>query len=77
MSCTQTPVAHSVSNQIFQYDMTFYKGNLEISFIGMGGMNRSNKNSVIVGTLPFFDPPNGATYFRPCTSGYVKVKELL
>ena len=28
-------------------------------------MKRSNENSVIVGILPFYYPPNGATYFRP------------
>ena len=45
--------------------MAFYLGNLEINFIGMGDMKRSSKSSVIVGVLPLYDPPNGATYFRP------------
>ena len=34
--------------------------------MGMGGMKRLNENSVIVGVLSFYDPPNEATYIRPC-----------
>ena len=52
------PVAHPVNIQIFQYDIVFYLGNLEINFIGTEAMKRSNENSVIVGILSFCDPPN-------------------
>ena len=51
------PVAHPVDNQIFQYDMVFYLGNLEMNLIGTGVMKRSNENSFIVGMLSFYDPP--------------------
>ena len=50
------PFAHPVNIQIFQYDMVFYLGNVEMNFIGTGPMKRSNENSVIVGILPFYDP---------------------
>ena len=57
--------AHPVNNQIFQYDMCFYLENLEMTFIATGVMKRSNQNSVKVGILSFYDPPNWATCFRP------------
>ena len=50
------PVAHPVN--IFQHDMVIYLGNLEVNFIGIEAMKRSNENSVIVGILSFYDPPN-------------------
>ena len=46
------PVAHPVNNQIFQYDLVFYLGSLEMNFIGAEAMKRSNENSVIVGLFP-------------------------
>ena len=52
------PVAHPVNYQIFQYDMVIYLGNLEMNFIGTEAMKRLNENSVIVGFLSFYDPPN-------------------
>ena len=52
------PVAHHANIKIFQYDMVFYLGNLEMNFIGTEAMKRSNENSVIVGILSFYDPPN-------------------
>ena len=52
------PVAHPVNIQIFQYDMVIYLGNLEMDFIGTEAMKRSNENSVIVGILSFYNPPN-------------------
>ena len=58
ISSTHAPVAHPVNIQIFQYDMVFYLGNLEMNFIGTEAMKRSNENSVIVGILSFYDPPH-------------------
>ena len=55
-----TTCCTSFNNQIFQYEMAFYLGTLEINFIGMGGMKKSRKNSVIVGILSFYEPPNEA-----------------
>ena len=52
------PVAHPANIQIFQYDMVIYLGNLEMNFIVTEAMKRSNENSVIVGILSFYDPPN-------------------
>ena len=52
------PAAHPVNYQIFQYDMVRYLGNLEMNFIGTEAMKRSNENSVIVGFLSFYYPPN-------------------
>ena len=52
------PVAHPVNIQIFQYDMVIYLGNIEMNVIGTEAMKRSNENSVIVGILSFYDPPN-------------------
>ena len=37
------PVTHPANIQIFQYDMVFYLGNLEVNFIGTGAMKRSNE----------------------------------
>ena len=51
------PVTHPANIQIFQYDMVFYLGNLEMNFIGTEAMKRSNENSVIVGILSFYNPP--------------------
>ena len=48
-------VARPVNNQIFQYEIAFYLGSLELNFIGTRAMNRSNENSVIVGILSY-DP---------------------
>ena len=42
--------------QNFQYDMTFYSGNLEMNFIVTGVTKRSNEKPVIVGILSFCDP---------------------
>ena len=50
------PVAHPENNKIFQHDMAFYFGNLEMNFRGTGVVERSNENSVIVGILSFYDP---------------------
>ena len=47
------PFVHPVNIQIFQYDVVFYLGNLEMKFIGTEAMKRSNENSVIVGILSF------------------------
>ena len=63
------PVAHPVNIQIFQYDMIIYLGNLEMNFIGTEAMKRSNENSVIVGILPFYNPPpqiEPLIYFLAC-----------
>ena len=57
MSSTHA-VAHPVNIQIFHYDMVIYLGNLEMNFIGTETIKRSNENSVIVGNLFFYDPPN-------------------
>ena len=57
MSSTHA-VAHPVNIQIFQYHMVIYLGNLEMNFIGTEAIKRSNENSVIVGNLYFYDPPN-------------------
>ena len=46
------PVAHPVNIHLFQYDMVFYLGTLEMNFIGTGAMKRSTENSVIVG-IPY------------------------
>ena len=54
----RTPVANPVNIQIFQYDMVIYLGNLEMNSIGTEAMEMSNENSVIVGFLSFYDPPN-------------------
>ena len=60
------PVAHPVNNQIFQYDVAFYLGNLETNFIDTGTMKRSNERLVIVGIFSLYDPLNRVTYLRPC-----------
>ena len=52
------PLSRPVNIQVVQYDMVFYLGNLEMNFIGAGAMKRSNRNSVIVGILSVYDPPN-------------------
>ena len=56
------PVAHPVNNQIFQYDMVFYLGRLEMNFIGTEVMKGSNENSVIVGLFPSTPPKFNQIY---------------
>ena len=61
------PVTHTANIQIFQYDMVFYLGNLELNFLGTEAMKRSNENSLIVGILSFYVPQiEPLTYVPAC-----------
>ena len=56
MSSRHASVAHTENSQIFQYDMAFYLGNIEMNFIGRGIMKRSKENSAIFGIFPSMTP---------------------